>query len=83
MMSCMLRIVAGVGSLICDGLRWLWLTLRSTSAVEPENLFLRRQLALYLERGVKPRRIGPCLDSTYIRPTQPLRRARSQPVTGI
>jgi hypothetical protein len=53
----MLRIVAGVGSLICDGLRWLWLTLRSTSAVEAENLFLRRQLALYLERGVKPRRI--------------------------
>ena len=57
MMSCMLRIVAGVGSLICDGLRWLWLTLRSTSAVEAENLFLRRQLALYVERGVKPRRI--------------------------
>jgi hypothetical protein len=57
MMSCMLRIVAGLGSLICDGLRWLWLTLRSTSAVEAENLFLRRQLALYLERGVKPRRI--------------------------
>jgi hypothetical protein len=44
----MLRIVAGVGSLICDVLRWLWLTLRSTSAVEAENLFLRRQLALYL-----------------------------------
>jgi hypothetical protein len=59
MMSCMcmLRIVAGVASVICDGLRWLWLTLRSTSAVEAENLFLRRQLALYVERGVKPRRI--------------------------
>src|SRR6266404_5253044 len=54
----MLRIVAGVGSLICDGLRWLWLTLRSTSAVEAENLFIQRQLALYLERGVKPRRIA-------------------------
>src|SRR5712691_8034920 len=53
----MLRIVAGVASLICDGLRWLWLILRSTSAVEAENLFLRRQLALYVERGVKPRRI--------------------------
>jgi transposase InsO family protein len=53
----MLRIIAGVGSLICDGLRWLWLALRSTSAVEAENLFLRRQLALYVERGVKPRRI--------------------------
>ena len=57
MMSCMLRIVAGIASVICDGLRWLWLILRSTSAVEAENLFLRRQLALYVERGVKPRRI--------------------------
>src|SRR5258708_20112689 len=53
----MLRIVAGIASVICDGLRWLWLILRSTSAVEAENLFLRRQLALYVERGVKPRRI--------------------------
>jgi putative transposase len=50
-------IVAGVASVICDGLRWLWLILRSTSAIEAENLFLRRQLALYVERGVKPRRI--------------------------
>jgi putative transposase len=57
MMSCMLRIVAGVASLICDGLRWLWLTLRPSLAVEAENLFLRRQLALYVERGVTPRRI--------------------------
>jgi putative transposase len=31
--------------------------LRPTSAVEAENLFLRRQSALYVERGVKPRRI--------------------------
>src|SRR5450756_499725 len=53
----MLRIVAGIASVICDGLRWPWLTLRSTSAGEAENLFLRRQLALYGERGVKPRRI--------------------------
>lgn len=56
MMSCML-IAAAIVSLICDGIRWLWLTLRPTSAVEAENLFLRRQLALYIERGVKPRRI--------------------------
>jgi putative transposase len=38
-------------------LRWLWLALQSKSAVEAEHLFLRRQLALYVERGVKPRRI--------------------------
>jgi hypothetical protein len=53
----MLGIAAGIISVICDGMRWLWLALRSTSAVEAENLFLRRQLALYIERGVKPRRI--------------------------
>lgn len=27
--------------------------------IQAENLFLRRQLALYIERGVKPRRIDP------------------------
>jgi len=53
----MLRVVAGVSSVICDGIRWVWLALRSTSALEAENLFLRRQLALYIERGVKPRRV--------------------------
>jgi hypothetical protein len=53
----MLSIIVGVASVICDCLRWLSFTLRSTSAVEAENLFLRRQLALYVERGVKARRI--------------------------
>jgi putative transposase len=53
----MLRIAACVKALVCEGLRWLWLTMRSTSAVEAENLFLRRQLALYVEQGIKPRRI--------------------------
>jgi len=33
------------------------LSLRSRRSVEAENLFLRRQLALYRERGVKPRRV--------------------------
>ena len=37
--------------------RWLGLVLRSTQSIEAENLFLRRQLALYLKRGDKPRRI--------------------------
>jgi len=40
-----------------DALRWVVLLFRSTEALRAENLFLRRQLALYLERGVKPRRI--------------------------
>ncbi|MGZ5433455.1 MAG: integrase core domain-containing protein [Thermoanaerobaculia bacterium] len=36
--------------------RFASLHLRLTTAVRAENLFLRRQLALYVERGVKPRR---------------------------
>lgn len=43
--------------LIEDALRWLILLFRSTEAVRAENLFLRRQLALYIERGVRPRRV--------------------------
>ena len=43
--------------LIEDALRWVVLLFRSPEALRAENLFLRRQLALYLERGVKPRRI--------------------------
>jgi hypothetical protein len=41
--------------LIEDALRWVVLLLRSTESVQAENLFLRRQLALYIERGVQPR----------------------------
>jgi len=41
--------------LIEDGLEWLMLRFRSTAAVRAENIFLRRQLALFTERGVRPR----------------------------
>ena len=37
--------------LIEDALRWVVLLFRSTESVQAENLFLRRQLALYIERG--------------------------------
>jgi transposase len=43
--------------LIEDALRWVLLLFRSTESVRAENLFLRRQLALYVERGVQPRRV--------------------------
>src|SRR5882724_2830791 len=50
--------LAGIAlRLIEDALRWLALLLRSTEAVRAENLFLRRQLALFIERGVRPRRV--------------------------
>jgi putative transposase len=45
--------------LFADAIRWCGLVLRSPRSVEAENLFLRRQLALYKERGVKARRIDP------------------------
>ena len=45
--------------LAADMIRWCGLVLRSQRSVEAENLFLLRQLALYKERGVKPRRIDP------------------------
>jgi putative transposase len=43
--------------LLCDGLRFLLLCLRPSPALAAENLFLRKQLALYQERHVKPRRV--------------------------
>lgn len=45
--------------LIGEALRWCRLAFRLTQSVKAENLFLRRQLALYVERGIKPRRIDP------------------------
>ena len=40
-----------------DLVGWFGLMLRSRRSLEAEILFLRRQLALYVERGVKPRRV--------------------------
>jgi hypothetical protein len=42
--------------LLCDGLRFLCLCLRPSPALAAENLFLRKQLALYQERQIKPHR---------------------------
>ncbi len=42
--------------LLLDALRLIRLSLRLRYALAAENLFLRKQLALYLERQVKPRR---------------------------
>jgi putative transposase len=43
-------------TLLVDALRYLGLYLRPAAALAAENLFLRKQLALYQERKVKPRR---------------------------
>jgi putative transposase len=43
--------------LLADLIGFLVLTARSRRSIEAENLVLRRQLALFKERGVRPRRI--------------------------
>jgi putative transposase len=53
----MLRVAEILIRVVCETLRWLRLSVRSNRSIKAENLFLRRQLALYIERGVKPRRI--------------------------
>lgn len=47
-----------IAGLVEDALQWVTLLFRSAEVLRAENLFLRRQLALYVERGVRPHRIG-------------------------
>ena len=42
---------------VTDLVGWVTLAFRSRQSLHAEVLFLRRQLALYVERGIKPRRI--------------------------
>lgn len=45
--------------LLGDASRFVLLSSRPSRSLIADNLFLRRQLALYEERDIKPRRIGP------------------------
>ena len=53
----MLRWVRMIAGLLSDVLTLGVLCVRTSSAVRAENLVLRRQLARYIERGIKPRRV--------------------------
>src|ERR1700736_890777 len=53
----MLRFATILLQLTADTLRWCGLAFRSRRSIEAENLLLRRQLALHVERGVKRRRV--------------------------
>ena len=53
----MLSVLSIVSRVLSDLISWWGLALRPRGSLEAEILFLRRQLALYVERGVKPRRI--------------------------
>jgi putative transposase len=52
----MVSLLRIAGLLVEDAFPWVLLLFRSAEAVRAENLFLRRQLALYIERGVQPHR---------------------------
>ena len=62
----MLKVSEILVELVAEALRWLRLTFRSSPSIQAENLFLRRQLALYIERGVKPRRIDSVTRITLV-----------------
>src|SRR6202049_2172715 len=53
----MVALIMIVVHLLADAVRFLILLFRPTRSPQAENLFLRRQLALFKERGVEPRRI--------------------------
>jgi hypothetical protein len=55
--STMLKRLLILVQLAADAVRWCGLVLRSQRSIEAENLFLRRQLALYVGRRVERRRI--------------------------
>jgi putative transposase len=50
------HLIHALGGLLSDATRFIMLGLRSSAALRAENLFLRKQLALYIERKTKPRR---------------------------
>jgi transposase InsO family protein len=51
-----MRLAGTIIQLLADLVSLVWLLLRPGHAVASENLFLRKQLAIYQERGMKPRR---------------------------
>src|SRR5258708_38107544 len=53
----MLQLARAIVWVASDLLRLVVSFLRSSSAIRAENLVLRKQLASYIERGIKPRRV--------------------------
>jgi hypothetical protein len=53
----MLQLARAIVGVVSDLLSLLALFMRSSRAIRAENLVLRRQLARYIERGIKPRRV--------------------------
>ena len=53
----MVGLVQILVGLLSDVFRFVQLLLCSSAAIRAENLVLRKQLAQYIERGIKPRRV--------------------------
>jgi hypothetical protein len=53
----MLHVARAIVEVLCDLLKLAALFLRSTGAMRAENLALRKQLATYIERGIRPQRL--------------------------
>ena len=57
----MLRLLSAAVRLVAGRIAWVGLAVRPRKSLAAEILFLRRQLALYIERGVKPQPINPVM----------------------
>jgi putative transposase len=69
-MQTLRQLFHAVSVLFClaqDALRFLLIGARSSAALKAENLFLRKQLALYVERKAKPRRASDAIRLTLVR----------------
>ena len=54
-----MQITKAIIQVVIDLFSLLSLLLRSRGRLAAENLFLRKQLAYYQERGIRPRRLDP------------------------
>ena len=52
--------------LLLDTLRFIRVSLPPRCSLAAENLYLRKHLALYLKRGVKPRRAEAAVKLTHV-----------------
>ncbi len=75
----LLRLVSIPLNLAQDALQFLLLGTRSSAALKAENIFLRKQLALYLEREAKPRIYGSTLAAFCVAGCVDQRQARDIP----
>jgi hypothetical protein len=67
MLNDLFKFIGTVWSVFLDGVVLFRLNLRSGPALAAENLFLRKQLALYVERRRKPRRATDSIRFTLAR----------------